>query len=339
MSRLVYIEEEILDHPRTRAIVARLPAATIVSCHRYNEIFNRKAQNFRLQKQRPALILARKHAPFHHPAPAEYAIGGRENVYFSHMLNCPYDCRYCFLQGMYRSAHHVLFVNYEDFCSALEDRIRQRKGSLHLFSGYDCDSLAYEAVSGFCDHFLPFIASQPADVRLELRSKSSRIAPLLARPAIHQCIIAFSFTPAAIADELEAGVPPIERRLQAMAALQQAGWQVALRLDPLIWHPTFRDSYRALCQQIFAAIDGRQLHSVSLGVFRVPDGYFRQMARLYPEETLFAGALERHQGMVSYPPDEESEMIAVCQQLLRQYLPEERIFSCQKTSPAPSEPC
>ena len=34
-----------------------------------------------------------------HPVPATYGIGGDENYYFSHMLNCLYDCRYCFLQG------------------------------------------------------------------------------------------------------------------------------------------------------------------------------------------------------------------------------------------------
>ncbi len=339
MSKLVYIEEEIRDHPRTQEILARLPSATIVSCQHYGEVFNRKAQNFRLQKQRPALILARKHSPFSYPAPTEYAIGGSENEYFSHMLNCPYDCRYCFLQGMYRSANHVLFINYEDFSGALEKKISQRQGSLHFFSGYDCDSLAYDAISGFCDYFLPFFAEQPDDVRLELRTKSARIAPLLAHKPSQQCITAFSFTPAAVADKLEQGVPSITRRLQAMHTLEQAGWQIALRFDPLVKHPDFKQSYTDLCQQIFHSVDGQKLHSVSLGVFRVPEGYYRQMARLYPEEALFAGGLEHQQGMVSYPSNDEDEMIHYCHQLLRQYVPEERIFSCQKLPSQPNETC
>ena len=38
-----------------------------------------------------------------------------KGYYFSHMYNCFYDCTYCFLQGLFNSAYHVYFVNYEDF--------------------------------------------------------------------------------------------------------------------------------------------------------------------------------------------------------------------------------
>ncbi|MGZ5058118.1 MAG: DNA photolyase, partial [Methylobacter sp.] len=115
MIETIYIEEAILQHPRVLDIVARFPQARRVTCARYGEIFNPKAQNFRLQKQQPALILAEKYKHFALPAPVGYGIGAARNYYFSHMLNCLYDCRYCFLQGMYQSANYVLFVNYEDF--------------------------------------------------------------------------------------------------------------------------------------------------------------------------------------------------------------------------------
>ena len=41
------------------------------------------------------------------------------------MLNCLYDCRYCFLQGMYRSANYVLYVNYEDFTKDIDTLLEQ----------------------------------------------------------------------------------------------------------------------------------------------------------------------------------------------------------------------
>ena len=115
MIETIYIETEIRSHPRTESILSRFSRARIVECERYGEVFNPKKQNFRLQKMKPALILARKHGNFILDAPEGFGIGGRKNYYFSHMLNCIYDCRYCFLQGMYRSANYVLFVNYEDF--------------------------------------------------------------------------------------------------------------------------------------------------------------------------------------------------------------------------------
>ena len=64
MIETIYIEENILQHPRVIEIVARFPQARTITCGRYGEVFNPKAQNFRLQKLKPALILAEKYKHF-----------------------------------------------------------------------------------------------------------------------------------------------------------------------------------------------------------------------------------------------------------------------------------
>jgi len=95
----VYIEQEVRSHTRVEQILERVKPTEIIDIERYGEVFNPKSQNFRLQKQNPALILASKHKNFVLPAPPDYTIGSETNYYFSHMLNCIYDCRYCFLQA------------------------------------------------------------------------------------------------------------------------------------------------------------------------------------------------------------------------------------------------
>ena len=50
MFDFIYVEEAILDHPRTRSVLARFPQAQLVPCARYGEVFNRNQQSFRLQK-------------------------------------------------------------------------------------------------------------------------------------------------------------------------------------------------------------------------------------------------------------------------------------------------
>ena len=117
----VYVEAEIRQHPRTQRLLERFRRLPVVEIEHYGEVFNPRSQNFRLQKKNPAIIIARKNKGHALAAPEGYGLGGEHNYYFSHMLNCIYDCRYCFLQGMYQSAHQVLFVNYED----LGERIRQ----------------------------------------------------------------------------------------------------------------------------------------------------------------------------------------------------------------------
>jgi len=146
MVTTIYVESEIEFHPRTEEIVGRFPKAEKILCDRYTEVFNPKSQNFRLQKTNPALILAKKHKGYVLPTPPDYGVGGDENYYFSHMLNCVYDCRYCFLQGMYSSANYVVFVNYEDFTNQILSQSESSDVNKWFFSGYDCDSLAFEPI-------------------------------------------------------------------------------------------------------------------------------------------------------------------------------------------------
>ena len=111
----VYVENDIKNNTNTLNILQRIEFNEIIYCNKHTEVFNPKNQNFRIQKLQPSLILAKKHKNFILKVPKNFSIGFRKNYYFSHMLNCLYDCSYCFLQGMFYSANYLIYVNYEDF--------------------------------------------------------------------------------------------------------------------------------------------------------------------------------------------------------------------------------
>lgn len=323
----LYIEEEVQNHPRVREVSKRFPKARRVLCGRYGEVFNRKAQNFRFQKRKPALILAKKFGHFVLDVPKGYGIGAERNFYFSHMLNCIYDCRYCFLQGMYRSAHLVFFVNYEDFQTAIEKKINEApEVETHFFSGYDCDSLALDSVTHFVESFLPFFERFPKAL-LELRTKSVQVKSLLDRKPIENCIVAFSFTPEEVAAILENKTPPVARRLEAMKRLQERGWKLGLRFDPLIYHEKYKEQYEQLFRNVFQKMKVSSLHSVSLGPFRLPKEGYENIYKLYPDEKLFSGPLEERNGMVSYLKEMEEEVIHFVILELSEYVPKSILYS------------
>ena len=336
MFDLIYIENEIRNYARTQNILARFPQATQVPCDRYGEIFNRIHQNFRLQKQRPALILAAKHGKRVLNAPSGYGIGGTPNLYFSHILNCPYDCRYCFLQGMYRSAHLVLFVNYEDFQADIIDAINDAAMSPttttpYFFSGYDGDSMALEGVTHFVTDFLKFFAGQP-QACFEIRTKSVRLKPLINTAPLANCIVAYSLTPDIVARHYESGAPPVKRRIAALATLQQHGWPIGLRFDPLIYHEQYSQSYSELFAQVFAAINPDTLHSVSLGQFRLPKSVYKNMHTLFPDEPLLAWGLAEKGGMVSYRTELARQIHTFCTEQLHRYIDHDIFFPCPSTT-------
>ena len=323
----IYIENAVAGHPATQRILAAIPRAHRIPCDRYAEVFNRRAQNFRLQKLRPALILAEKKGNLALPAPPGYGIGGTHGFYFSHMLNCIYDCRYCFLQGMFRSANYVLFVNYEDFADAIAATAGRLPDVARpvFFSGYDCDSFALEAITGFVAHFLPFFQCRPA-LTLELRTKSLATARLLQYPPIDNVVVAFSLTPDPVSRALEHKVPALSRRLELIAKLAAAGWPIGLRFDPLIDHAEFERNYLALFDSVFQLVPAQAIHSVTYGSLRFPESMFRTVARLYPEEPLFASDFANDSGMIAYPPHREQYLIDFCRHHLAGRVPPARLF-------------
>lgn len=332
MFSAIYVEEGISSNHRVQTIINQFPNLPVISIEHYGELFNRKAQNFRLQKRRPALIIAEKHKNFVLPAPEGYGFGDNNSYYFSHMLNCIYDCRYCFLQGMYRSANYVLFINYQNFVDELEKVINACNGEkCYFYSGYDCDSLALEPVTNFVEYFLPLFRNK-ANAILELRTKSTQIRSLLDVEPFDNCVVAMSFTPENIATSLEHKVPTINKRIDAIKRLQERGWPIALRFEPLIYQTNYKSSYSELFETIFTEIDSSALHSVSIGTFRMPDAYFRSLNKLYPDEKLFAAKLAKTNNMVSYKKDIEDELSYFCQQKLLEFITEDIYYQCTLTN-------
>ena len=323
----IYIEEQVADLPRVQAILARTAPVPVITCERYGEVFNRKAQNFRLQKQAPALILASKFSNFVLPAPPGYGFNSQPSFYFSHMLNCVYDCRYCFLQGMYSSANYVLFVNYENFGAALAKKLATCGEPTVFYSGYDCDSLALEPISRFCEYYLPMFENQP-DATLEIRTKSTQIRNLLDREPLENVVIAMSFTPHKSAAKWEHKVPAIEKRIEALRKLQQAGWQVALRFEPLLAEQELTVEYQQLFAQIFGVLDRDNIHSVSTGMFRMPADYFKKIVRLYPDEALFAKSTEVKAGLIALHNSAEAEQMQIIENELLRYITSDRYYHC-----------
>lgn len=337
MNRTIYVEDAVADSRHTGKILQRCTNTSIVRIDRYTEVFNPKAQNFRLQKKNPALILARKHKNLVLPAPQDYNIGGDHNYYFSHMMNCIYDCRYCFLQGMYQSANHVVFTNFDDFFKQITQTSNQHGDEpVWFFSGYDCDSLALEPVTGFMDACVDYFSgktggpSAPANAHLEIRTKSTQIRNLLRRDPIPQCVIAYSLSPHNVAAQLEHKTPTLEKRLQALEKLQKAGWKIGLRFDPLIAAGNFEQLYGELFEQVEQRLDTSRLHSVSLGTFRLPKPFFKKVIKLYPDEPMFAVASHETDGMIAYPPEQESRMLSFCANKILNLIPPDRFFPCQE---------
>ena len=328
MIETIYVEDEIQNHPKTKFILNKFKKSRIISINKYGEIFNKRNQNFRIQKANPCLILAHKKDNFVLPAPEGFGIGSSKNFYFSHMYNCIYDCRYCFLQGMYSSANYVIFVNFEDFDISIEKIIENNLDSkVTFFSGYDCDSLALENVTGFAKHILPIFRKYP-QIEIEFRTKSIQKEPFLSVKPMPNVILAYSLMPELMSNSLDNKAPSISKRIRVISELASKGWKIGLRFDPLIHGENWKELYQEHLENIYNNIFLDNLHSVSFGSLRFPKRMFKDIFKLYPHEPLFTSPFSHNNKMISYDIEIEEEMTSFCKNLSLKYINEDQIFKC-----------
>ncbi len=324
----IYIEKEIYDSPKTIQILRKFKSARKISIDRYGEIFNRKNQNFRVQKIKPNLILARKHKGFVLPTPEGFGIGDQNNFYFSHMYNCIYDCSYCFLQGMYSSANYLIFVNFEDFKREIKGVMERNLGeNITFFSGYDCDSVAMESVTNFINDFIPIFRGHD-NALIELRTKSVQTRIFEKLEPISNCVIAYSLMPEELAGKLDKKAPSVSLRIAAMKKLSAMGWKIGLRFDPLIYSDNWKIKYQSLFKEIYSEIKEENIHSVSLGSLRFPKTYFNKIFSFHRKEEVFSRLDINGGNLVSYDKDLESEMNTFCKNELLKYCNENKVFHC-----------
>jgi spore photoproduct lyase len=320
MFETIYIENGVKDHPRVKSILTKLNPQRLIYIERYGEIFNRKGQNFRTQKKEPSLILAYKNGKKIHAIPSSYGIGHEHNYYFSHLYNCPFDCSYCYLQGMFRSAHYVLFVNYEDFTD--EILAANHPNQTCFFSGYDADSLALESVSGFLSYFLDFFQKKSSSF-LEIRTKSTALLPLLQTPSFPRAIVAYTISPKEIIQEFEPKTPTLKARITAIQKLQKQGWPVGLRFDPVIGITDALPIYRHFFSTLFNQIDSDGIHSATLGLFRLPKSYFQNMVKIDAATNLLPLLQQDHSGQMT--TDYQEQLKSSLYAELLKYLPKHKV--------------
>ena len=318
----LYIEEDILKDEKALRIQKKLRYENKIICKNYREVFNPKNQNFRIQKKEPSVILAKKKKNLILEAPKKFNIGFSENYYFSHMLNCIYDCNYCFLQGMFNSAHYVIFVNYDDFLLNIKDKLSNSSNNICFFSGYDCDSLALEDMTGFIEYFVKKFVKLNNGT-LEIRSKSTNIKSIKKYHPSDKIIPAFSLNPEYSITLHEQNTPKLINRINAIKELQNLGWNIGIRFDPFIWYGEL-SKMSIYFEEIFKSINKNKIHSVTIGNFRMTNSYLKRMVKVNPTEPYI---LEKQISQILPSKNDDTEIkITTIKEKISEFIDDSKIF-------------
>lgn len=326
----IYIEKEALSHPETSKILERFPEALPIEINHYKDVFNRGHQEFMLQKKSQKLILAVKKNPFlYEGAPVCQDFGNRHFYYTSMVMNCFYDCEYCYLQGMYPSANIVVYVNTEDFFRETEELLQ--KFPVYLCISYDTDLLSLENILGYAGKWLSFAEKHP-DLTIELRTKCAGFNLFHNLKPIDNFILAWTLTPDAIQQLYEHRTPTFTERLNCIKKAMRKGFLVRLCFDPLIFCKDWQLLYEDMIKTVFRELPADKIFDVSLGVFRVSHDYLKQMRKLRPESAIIQYPYVNDQGVCHYGKRLSQDMISFVLSLIKDYIPETNIYIWKETT-------
>jgi spore photoproduct lyase len=320
----IYIERDITDHPNTIKILSHFPKSRQVLIKHYKDIFCRSRQNYSLQKQSQNLILAKKRSPFIYQGSPLCQNFGNPNFYYANMaINCVFHCEYCYLQGMYPSANIVVFVNLEDIFDVV--RMLLKNCPVYLCISYDTDLLALEKFLGFSEKWFEFAGFYP-HLTVELRTKSANWSSLEKFTPQENIILAWTLSCDRVWEKYEHGTPSPMQRLNCIEKALAKGFQVRICFDPIIYIKDWEKQYRELIETVFLKLPADKIKDVSMGSFRIPCGYLKNMRKNKPYSSIINYPFRAANDVYTYPSDLSDKMNSYIHGLLKKYIPEEKIF-------------
>ncbi len=298
------MERAVKENDMTRRLLNRFAGARVIEINHYKDVFNRRNQSYAMQKRAGALIIAGNRGELvYKGAPFCQSFGEENFFYTSFVLNCIYDCEYCYLRGTYPSGYMTVFVNTEDYFKAAEEKAGEK--DCFLCVSYDTDLAAVEDIFGFCALWHAF-GKKHGNIKIELRTKCGNLSFLRELEPIQNFIIAVTLSPEETARLYEHRAPGLGARLKGAAEAARLGFPLRLSFDPVLVTENYEEVYDRFIKRCFEEIDPKSVMDIGVGGFRTASACLRNMRRNYPMSELLSYPFESSGGVCSYGKSESA---------------------------------
>jgi len=166
---------------------------------------------------------------------------------------CPYDCAWCYLKGTFRfrpEGKSPVVKPYDKIRLHVERFLSEVKEPEILNTGEIADSLMNEqAKLPFTKFIIPLFEKQQRHKVLFV-TKSANVKNLLEIEPHKQVIISFSLNAIPVAERWEKA-PHVLKRIEAARKVFEAGYEVRIRIDPMVPIENWQKYYLQLLDLIF----------------------------------------------------------------------------------------
>jgi len=202
--------------------------------------------------------------------PYDYGSGIIDKKQFVLRLSasCTANCEYCYIKAENKHSSPVFFYNISKIFKEL-DEICSKNTNVYVNAGENSDSLAYDSISKQ-SHILYLLASKYQDVLFEMRTKLLDFDEGFYKfSPINNLIIAVSINPSEIIRDYEHGSALLGERIKKMKRLKKMGYNIAIRIDPMIYNGDFYELYDGLCNLLTREFLKKDLFDIQIGCLRI----------------------------------------------------------------------
>lgn len=246
--------------------------------------------------------------------------------------NCNYWCEYCYLYlTFYMRPQSTHFVNYDKLFEEME---RFDKRSINpkfkvLNLGELADPIAVDEVTGFSKTLIDY-NGKLNDTRLMLLTKADYVQNLLDANHRGKVIVSWSVNSDYIAELFEHRVPSVNKRIAAAKQVQDAGYEVRFRIDPVFKYRGSESGYQELVDKIF---DNLTPSMITLGEYRPSRNLIAHISKRFPNSKLIEldGKLKMEAGKKRYDHTTRVQLYSHIIKAIRRRSSKARIALCKET--------
>ncbi len=286
----------------------------------------------KLLEERNVLLLRDRKSPFIEQF--QHPLGRCAKFYkLTSYNNCNFWCEYCYLYLTFRTCPvSTHFVNYDKMFKDIEKFDRQSiPGALRVLNlGELGDPLAVDDITGLSEELVPFMPAHAPRTKLLFLTKSDCVRNLLGMDHGGQTIVSFSINTDKVWRHLEHRTPSPTSRLKAARLVQEAGYEVRLRIDPVIRYSSWEKDYKKLTELIFDYVEPSR---ITIGEYRPAEGLSSHIKTRFPESSLLKvnGSLIAEAGKLRYPREYRIEMFRAITDGIRLCNRSVQIALCKET--------
>lgn len=328
LPKAIYYEEDATNYELGKQLLAKyqekqIPCIQIQNHNNIEEMRKKSNREFANMKQNLIIGVRKTHKFVPNHKTSDFLVPYTSS-------GCVAMCLYCYLVCNYNKCSYLrLFVNREQMLDKIKKVANENEKNLTFEIGSNSDLILENTITGNLNWTIENFKDHPKGL-LTLPTKFDMVDPILPLDHKGKLLIRMSVNPKEIVRTIEIGTSPLEKRVQAINKLKQAGYPVGILIAPVILVENWREQYSNLVKYLAQNLSQEVKKTAFFEIIFMTYSYVHRMinAEAFPSlinlynPNIMTG---RGKGKYTYRKEVRQEAEIFLKDLMRKYFPHNEI--------------